>query len=397
MKKALDGLRVIDMTHNQAGPACTQILAWLGAEVIKLEEPGKGDVARTNMRDKDSDSLFFLILNSSKKSLTLNLKTDEGKGLFKKVIESSDVLVENFSPGALERLGLGYDVLSKVNEKLIYATIKGFGTYGPYSGFKSFEPIAQAMGGAMCATGFPENPPTYVWPAIGDSGTGMHMAIGILAAIQQRHTTGKGQEVEVSMQDSVANIMRISLRDHQRLGGVQKRTGNQLGRNVPGSTYPCSPGGPNDYIYIFAQQQMWSSFAKAIDRPDIIDDPRYATAENRWENRDTLNPIIEGWTRQRTKHEAMKILGDAGVPSGACQDTGEVLEDPHLKERDMILDINYPPRGNYKTVGCPIKLSDSPAQIERPPLLGEHTENVLEDLCGIDKEQFSKFHKNGIV
>ena len=218
MKKALDGLRVIDMTHNQAGPACTQILAWLGAEVIKLEEPGKGDVARTNMRDQDSDSLFFLILNSSKKSLTLNLKTDEGKELFKKVIASSDVLVENFSPGALERLGLGYDVLSKVNEKLIYATIKGFGTYGPYSGFKSFEPIAQAMGGAMCATGFPENPPTYVWPAIGDSGTGMHMAIGILAAIQQRHATGKGQEVEVSMQDSVANIMRISLRDHQRLG-----------------------------------------------------------------------------------------------------------------------------------------------------------------------------------
>ena len=349
------------------------------------------------MRDQDSDSLFFLILNSSKKSLTLNLKTDEGKELFKKVIESSDVLVENFSPGALERLGLGYDVLSKVNEKLIYATIKGFGTYGPYSGFKSFEPIAQAMGGAMCATGFPENPPTYVWPAIGDSGTGMHMAIGILAAIQQRHATGKGQEVEVSMQDSVANIMRISLRDHQRLGGVQNRTGNQLGQNVPGSTYPCSPGGPNDYIYIFAQQQMWSSFAKAIGRPDIVDDPRYATAEKRWENRDTLNLIIEGWTRQRTKHEAMRILGDAGVPSGACQDTGEVLEDPHLKERGMIVDINYPPRGKYKTVGCPIKLSDSPAQIERPPFLGEHTETVLEDLCGIDEEQFSKFHKNGIV
>ena len=185
MKKALDGLRVIAMTHNQAGPACTQILAWLGADVIKLEEPGKGDVARTNMRDKDSDSLFFLILNSSKKSLTLNLKTDEGKELFKKVIEASDVLVENFSPGALDRLGLGYDVLSKVNQKLIYATIKGFGTYGPYSGFKSFEPIAQAMGGAMCATGFPENPPTYVWPAIADSGTGMHMTIGILAAIKR--------------------------------------------------------------------------------------------------------------------------------------------------------------------------------------------------------------------
>ena len=397
MSNALEGIRIIDMTHNQAGPACTQILAWLGADVIKLEEPGKGDVARTNMRDQDSDSLFFLILNANKQSLTLNLKTEEGKELFKKVIETADVLVENFSPGALDRLGLGYKVLSKINKKLIYATIKGFGTYGPYSEFKSFEPIAQAMGGAMCATGFPENPPTYVWPAIGDSGTGMHMAIGILAALQQRHSSGKGQEVEVSMQDSVANIMRISLRDHQRLGGVQERTGNQLGKNVPGSTYPCAPGGRNDYIYIFAQQQMWKAFAHAIGRPDIIEDSRYATPESRWDNRETLNAIIEGWTRQKTKYEAMRILGDAGVPSGACQDTGEILEDPHLKEREMIIDIDYPPRGNYKTVGCPIKLSDSPADIKRPPTLGEHTEDLLGKLCGVTPEDFTKLREKGAI
>ena len=397
MSKALEGIRIIDMTHNQAGPACTQILAWLGADVIKLEEPGKGDVARTNMRDQDSDSLFFLILNANKQSLTLNLKTEEGKELFKKVIEKADVLVENFSPGALDRLGLGYKVLSKINKKLIYATIKGFGTYGPYSEFKSFEPIAQAMGGAMCATGFPENPPTYVWPAIGDSGTGMHMAIGILAALQQRNSSGKGQEVEVSMQDSVANIMRISLRDHQRLGGVQERTGNQLGKNVPGSTYPCAPGGRNDYIYIFAQQQMWKAFANAIGRPDIIEDSKYATPESRWDNRETLNAIIEGWTRQKTKYEAMRILGDAGVPSGACQDTGEILEDPHLKERDMIIDIDYPSRGKYKTVGCPIKLSDSPAEIKRPPTLGEHTEDLLGKLCGVTPEDFSKLRDKGAI
>ena len=397
MSKALEGIRIIDMTHNQAGPACTQILAWLGADVIKLEEPGKGDVARTNMRDQDSDSLFFLILNANKQSLTLNLKTEEGKELFKKVIEKADVLVENFSPGALDRLGLGYKVLSKINKKLIYATIKGFGTYGPYSEFKSFEPIAQAMGGAMCATGFPENPPTYVWPAIGDSGTGMHMAIGILAALQQRNSSGKGQEVEVSMQDSVANIMRISLRDHQRLGGVQERTGNQLGKNVPGSTYPCAPGGRNDYIYIFAQQQMWKAFANAIGRPDIIEDSRYATPESRWDNRETLNAIIEGWTRQKTKYEAMRILGDAGVPSGACQDTGEILEDPHLKEREMIIDIDYPPRGKYKTVGCPIKLSDSPAEIKRPPTLGEHTEDLLAKLCGVTPEDFTKLREKGAI
>jgi formyl-CoA transferase len=398
MGKALDGIRVIDMTHNQAGPACTQMLAWLGADVIKLEEPGKGDVARTNMKDKDdSDSLFFLILNANKQSLTLNLKTDEGKALFKEVIASADVLVENFSPGALNRLGLGYDVLSKVNERLIYATIKGFGTYGPYSDFKSFEPIAQAMGGAMCTTGHPDGPPTYVWPAIGDSGTGMHMAIGILAALQQRHATGKGQEVEVSMQDSVVNIMRISLRDHQRLGGVQPRTGNQLGKNVPGTTYPSAPGGPNDYIFIFAQQQMWKAFCNAIERPDIIDDPRYATTEARWENRDTLNPIIEGWTRQKTKHEAMKILGDAGVPSGACQDTGEVLADPHLRDRDMIMDLDYPPRGTYQMVGCPIKLSASPADITRPPMLGEHTDTLLGDICGTDPQELARLHDEGVI
>ena len=219
MDQALSGVRIIDMTHNQAGPACTQILGFLGADVIKLEEPKGGDIARMNMRDqKNSDSLFFLILNANKRSLTLNLKTDAGKDLFRKVIAQSDVLVENFGPGALDRLGFGYEALSKINPRLIYATIKGFGTYGPYSGFKSFEPVAQAMGGAMSVTGFPENPPTYVYPAIGDSGTGMHMAIGILAALQQRHATGRGQQVEVSMQDAVVNLVRVSLRDHQRFG-----------------------------------------------------------------------------------------------------------------------------------------------------------------------------------
>jgi formyl-CoA transferase len=395
---ALQGIRVIDMTHNQAGPACAQILGFLGADVIKLEEPKGGDVARTNMRDKaDSDSLFFLILNANKRSLTLNLKSEEGKELFRKVIAESDVLLENFGPGALDRLGLGYETLSKLNPKLIYATIKGFGTYGPYSGYKSFEPIAQAMGGAMAVTGFPENPPTYVFPAIGDSGTGMHMAIGILAALQQRHQTGKGQHVEVSMQDAVVNLIRVSLRDHQRFNHPPPRTGNQLGRTVPGSTYPCAPGGPNDYVYIFAQPQMWKPFLNALERPDLADDPRYATADARWENRDSLNEIIEAWTRQRTKHDVMQILGEAGVPCGACQDTGEILADPHLRTRDMIVDVDYPTRGTYQTVGNPIKLSDSPAEVVRPPLLGEHSAEVLKALCGVDSDQFAQLKKSGVV
>jgi formyl-CoA transferase len=398
MTQALTGIRVIDMTHNQAGPACAQILAFLGADVIKLEEPKGGDVARTNMRDRtDSDSLFFLVLNANKRSLTLNLKSDEGKRLFRQVIGQSDVLLENFGPGALDRLGLGYQELSKLNPRLIYATIKGFGTYGPYSGFKSFEPIAQAMGGAMSVTGFPDNPPTYVMPAIGDSGTGMHMAIGILAALQQRHQTGKGQHVEVSMQDAVVNLIRVSLRDHQRSGRAMQRQGNQLGRTVPGTTYPCAPGGPNDYVYIFAQPQMWQAFINAIGQPELADDPRFASAESRWENRPALNAIVEAWTRKHSKHEVMKLLGDAGVPCGATLDTGEVLADPHLRERDMIVDIDYPTRGTYQTVGCPVKLSDSPAEVTRPPLLGEHTAEVLAALCGVGADEVARLRAQGVV
>lgn len=398
MSQALRGIRIIDMTHNQAGPACAQILGFLGADVIKLEEPKGGDVARTNMRDKpDSDSLFFLILNANKRSVTLNLKTEDGKALFRRLIAESDVLLENFGPGALDRLGLGYDSLSKLNPKLIYATIKGFGTYGPYSSYKSFEPIAQAMGGAMAVTGFPENPPTYVFPAIGDSGTGMHMAIGILAALQQRNTSGKGQHVEVSMQDAVVNLIRVSLRDHQRFGHPPPRTGNQLGHTVPGTTYACAPGGPNDYVYIFAQPQMWQPFIVAMGQPELADDPRFATPDSRWQNRHALNAIVEEWTRQRSKHEVMRILGEVGVPSGACLDTGEVLTDQHLKARDMIVEIDFPPRGIFQTVGCPIKLSDSPAEITRPPLLGEHTDDVLAALCGVSDDELKRLRANGAI
>jgi formyl-CoA transferase len=307
------------------------------------------------------------------------------------------VLLENFGPGALDRLGLGYETLKEINPRLIYATIKGFGTYGPYSGFKSFEPIAQAMGGAMSVTGFPDNPPTYVFPAIGDSGTGMHMAIGILAALQQRHATGKGQHVEVSMQDAVVNLIRVSLRDHQRFGHPVPRVGNQLGHTVPGTTYPCAPGGPNDYVYIFAQPQMWKEFLGAMGRPELADDPRFATPEARWENRETLDALIAEWTRQHTKHEVLQRMGKAGVPCGACLDTGEVLNDPHLRARDMIVDVEYPSRGAYRTVGCPIKLSDSPAEVVRPPLLGEHTEKLLGEICGVSPEEARRLRGAGVI
>ena len=392
MQKALSGIRVIDMTHNQAGPACAQIMGFLGADVIKLEEPKGGDVARA----QNNDELFFLVFNANKRSLTLNLKTDEGKDLFKKLIAKSDVLIENFGPGALDRMGLGWKVLEKINPKLVFATIKGFGTYGPNAHFKAYEPIAQAMGGAMCGTGTPDGPPTYNWPAIGDSGTGMHMAIAILAALNQRHATGRGQHVEVAMQEAVLNLIRISLREHQR-NGVPVRTGNQLGKNVPGTTYRCAPGGPNDYVYIYAQPQMWSALCKAMQRPDLESNPLFKTNADRWQNRAALDAIVGEWTMQRSKFDVMKVMADAGVPCGACQDTAEVLADPHLLARGMIVEMEYPKRGSFKTVGLPMKLSDSPADYSRPPMLGEHTESVLAELLGVSKEEVRKLKEKGAV
>jgi formyl-CoA transferase len=360
------------------------MLAWLGADVIKVEEPGRGDIARVNLRDRpDSDSLFFLFFNANKRSLTLNLKSPRGKGIFRELVKTADVLVENFAPGVLERLGFGSEALRELNPRLVYASIKGFGTYGPYSTYKSFEPVAQAMGGAMSVTGFPENPPTFTWACIGDSGTGMHCTIGILAAFMQRQTTGEGQRLEVSMQDAVVNLVRVSLRDHQRASRPIERSGNQLGTAVPATTYRCHPGGPNDYVFILAQQQMWEPLLRAIGREDLIGDPRYNTPDARYARVAEVNALIEEWTSQRPKYEVMKILAEAGVPCGACQDTGEVLNDPHLRAREMIVEVEHPVRGAYLTVGNPIKLSASPTQIETAPLLGQHSAEILKELgCG---------------
>jgi formyl-CoA transferase len=381
MGEALAGIRVVDLTNNQAGPSCGQMLAWLGADVIKVEEPGKGDVARYSQKDRpDADALFFLAFNANKRSLTLNLKHPRGQEVFRTLLATADVLLENFGPGVIERLGFGYPVVRELNPRLVYASIKGFGSYGPYRDYKSYEPIAQAMGGAMSVTGFPDGPPTYMWPSIGDSGTGMHCVIGILAALMQRHVTGEGQRVEVSMQDAVVNLIRVSLRDHQRYGKSMERTGNQLGAGVPGTTYRCHPGGPNDYVFVFVQQQMWHPLLRAIGREDLIGDARYETAEARWRSKAAVDALVEGWTSERTKHEVMTVLAGAGVPCGACLDTGEVLSDPHLLARDMIVEVEHPVRGRYLTVGNPIKLSASPTTIGPSPLLGQHREEILREL-----------------
>jgi formyl-CoA transferase len=397
MSQALTGIRVVDLTNNQAGPSCGQMLAWLGADVIKVEEPERGDPARHTLKDRaDADSLFFLSFNGNKRSLTLNLKNPRGKEVFRALLGTADVLLENFGPGVIERLGFGYPELRRINPRLVFASIKGFGSYGPYADYKSYEPIAQAMGGAMSVTGTPDGPPTYLWPSIGDSGTGMHCVIGILAALMQRHATGEGQQVEVSMQDAVVNLIRVSLRDHQRLGRPMERTGNQLGAGVPGTTYRCRPGGPNDYVFVFVQQQMWHPLLRAIGRADLLGDARYETAEARWQRRDEVNALMEAWTSTRDKHEVMKILGGAGVPCGATLDTGEVLTDPHLKARDMIVPVQHPVRGGFLTVGNPIKLSASPTTITPSPLLGQHREEVLREL-GYGDEEIRALAKDGAI
>jgi formyl-CoA transferase len=278
----------------------------------------------------------------------------------------------------------------------VCASIKGFGSYGPYRDYKSYEPVAQAMGGAMSVTGFPDGPPTYMWPSIGDSGTGMHCVIGILAALLQRHATGEGQQVEVSMQDAVVNLIRVSLRDHQRLGRPMPRTGNQLGSGVPGTTFRCHPGGPNDYVFIFVQQQMWAPLLRAIGRADLLGDARYDTAEARWQHKAEVDALVEAWTSERSKHEVMKILAEAGVPCGAVLDTGEVIDDPHLRARDMIVEVEHPVRGRYITAGNPIKLSASPTTIGPSPLLGQHRDEILGEL-GYGAAEIAALAKDGAI
>src|SRR5271170_8116226 len=322
MEKALAGVKVLDLTQFEAGTSCTEMLAWLGANVIKVEPPNKGEQGRWLVTEKPGvDSHYFMLLNANKRSITLNLKSERGQQIFIDMIKQVDILAENYSLGTLESWGLGYDRLREINPRLIYLTVKGFGTYGPYSKYKSFDMIAQATGGAMAITGFPGSPPLKPGPTIGDTGTGVHAACGVLAAYIQRTRTGRGQKVEVAMQDAVLNFVRPSMLASYMTHQPVARNGNHLKGAAPSDIYPCAPGGHNDYVYIICvSEEMWQSLCAAIGKPELVDDERFKERRPRNKNLEELSSIISAWTRQRTKHEVMTILGDAGVPCGKVLD-----------------------------------------------------------------------------
>jgi len=409
MNKALEGIRVLDMTHVQSGPSSTQILAWLGADVIKLEAPGSGDITRGQLRDlPDVDSLYFTMLNCNKRSITLNMKSPAGKEVFTALVSAVDVLVENFGPGVVDRFGFPWETLQEINPRLVYASIKGFGP-GRYAKFKAYEVIAQAMAGSMSTTGFEEGPPTATGAQIGDSGTGIHLVAGILAALYQRTHTGRGQRVQVAMQDAVLNLCRVKLRDQQRLargplaeypnshfGEEVPRSGNASGGGQPGWAVRCAPGGPNDYIYVIVQPVGWKPLTALIGRAELADDPQWNTPQVRLSKLDKVFALVEEWTEKHTKWEVMDRLNAHDIPCGPILSTKELIEDETLAQLGSVVEVAHPTRGAFKTVGCPIKLSDSPVEVHRSPLLGEHTEQVLEEF-GYDPARVGELRAAGAL
>jgi formyl-CoA transferase len=402
MSKALEGIRVIDFTHDQAGPSCTQMLAWLGADVIKIERPPYGDRARRlwNSDNPNLDSFFFLLLNSNKRSTVINLKTEEGREVARRLIRDADIVAENLGPGVMERLGLGYDAVKMLNPRAIYASVKGFGSFGPYSGFKCFEPVAQATSGARSVPGEAGGPPMVNGANIGDSGTGMHLTIAILAALVQRHKTGQGQLVEVAMQEAVLNLTRVKYTLTLATGEPLGRTGNRSSTGGYADLVRCSGGGPNDQVYLIVppdNPEMFEALVEVIGRPDLRADDRFGTPPARARHAEALTGVIESWTAAREEHEVMKAFAGRGIPCGAVLDTAEVLADPHLRERGTIFDLDHPTRGRFSVIGCPVRLSDSSVAATRAPLMGEHTEDVLRTLAGYTPDEIKRMRENNVI
>jgi len=415
-EKPLAGIKVIDFTGVQAGPACTQMLAWFGADVIKVERINGGDVTRGQLRDiPDLDALYFTMLNSNKRSLAINTKTPEGKEVMEKLIREADILVENFAPGAMDRMGLGWDHIHELNPRLIFGSVKGFNDDSSWSDLKVYENVAQAAGGAASTTGFWDGPPTISGSALGDSNTGMHLLIGLLTAIIQRNATGVGQKVSVSMQDAVLNLTRVKLRDQQRLekigyleeypqypngefGDAVPRGGNAGGGGQPGWILKCKgwETDPNAYIYFTIQEQNWKRTCEAIGKPEWVEDPEYTTALARQPHIFDIFAEIENWLADKTKYEAVDILRTFEVPCAPVLSMKEIAEDPDMRKSGTVVEVEQKERGTFLTVGNPVKFSSFTPDITGAPLLGEHTDEVLADL-GYDADAIRKMHEGQVV
>src|SRR6516225_1840447 len=400
----LDGVRVLDLSQFEAGPSCTEALAWLGAEVVKVENPKGGEPGRVlgGGLKPDVDAYYFMIYNANKKSVTVNLKAERGLALVEEIAKRADIFVENFAPGAIERLGLGWDELHALNPRLVYAQVKGFGQGSPYENNLAFDMIAQACGGTMAITGERDGRPCKPGPTLGDTGTGMLLAIGILGALYQRHTTGRGRRVQIAMQDAQLQYTRGAFVQHARTGQPAMRNGAKPmagGSLAPYGIYPCKPGGPNDYVFLFTSHnnpQHWRRLLEIIGRADLIDDPRFATVAARAQHEAEVDVLLSEWTRRHDKHEAMRLVGAAGVPAGAVLDTGDLLAEPSFAERGIIQTMQHP-NGELRMPTFPVRFDGAPAPVEPSPLLGEHTAQVFGDWLGMSGADLRALHDEGVV
>ncbi|MEX2128054.1 MAG: formyl-CoA transferase [Xanthobacteraceae bacterium] len=414
--KALDGVRILDLSHVQAGPTCTQLLAWFGADVIKVERLGVGDITRGQLRDvPNADSLYFTMLNHNKRSITLDTKHPKGREALERLIKGCDVLVENFGPGVLDRMGYTWEHIHKLNPRMVVASIKGFGP-GPYEDCKVYENIAQCAGGAASTTGFREGPPVVTGAQIGDSGNGLHLALGIVTALYQRNRTGRGQRVNVAMQDGVLNLCRVKLRDQQRLkhgpldeysqyaegvpfGDAVPRAGNDSGGGQPGWILKCKgwETDPNAYIYFITQAPVWEKICDVIGKPEWKTHADYVTPKARLPRLKHIFGTIEQWTMTKTKFEVMEICNAVDIPVGPILSMKEIAEEPSLRKSGTVVEVDHPTRGKYLTVGNPIKLSDSVSEVNRSPLLGEHTEEILGKVLGYSAKEIAEIKLSGAI